>query len=90
MTEPLLSFEVDGDHLTIAANQAGLKRLRVILERLESAAGQGLNEDAHLFAESWGGYDLHETSLHGTGASIKQVDFRVLLEASPNNSLARS
>jgi hypothetical protein len=87
MTETLLSFEVDGEHLTIAANLAGLKRLRILLERLEYAAGQGMNEDAHLFAETWGGQDLHETSIYGSGEPIKQVDFRVLLEAPPNNAL---
>ena len=77
--DSLLSFEVEGELLHVIANPAGLERLRVIVERLASAAARGINEDAHLFAESWGGYDLNESALVAQAITIKQVDFRVQL-----------
>jgi hypothetical protein len=74
-----LSFEVEGELLHIIANAAGLNRLKVIVERLAQAASHGINEDAHLFSESWGGYDLNEAALVPRALTIKQVDFRVQL-----------
>jgi hypothetical protein len=77
--DAFLSFEVEGELLHIIANPEGIARLKRIVERLAQAASQGVNEDAHLFAESWGGYDLNETSLIPTAITMKQVDFRVRL-----------
>jgi hypothetical protein len=74
-----LSFEVEGELLHVIANPAGLNKLKIILERLAQAASQGINEDAHLFAESWGGYDLNEAASVPKALTMKQVDFRVQL-----------
>jgi hypothetical protein len=80
MAEAFLSFEVDGELLHIYVNSAGLERLLTTLQRLSDAAKVGLNEDAHFFAESWGGHDLNELPLVPGARTIKQVDFRVILD----------
>jgi hypothetical protein len=79
LSPAFLSFEVEGELLHVIANPAGLNKLRIIVERLARAASQGINEDAHLFAESWGGYDLNEAALVPKALTMKQVDFRVQL-----------
>ena len=91
MKDLLLSFGTDGERLTVYANRAGLLRLKSVLERLLEAEDRGVNDDAHLLAESWGGYDLAEQPMPPSIVAMKQVDFRVLLQSTPpNNSLERS
>jgi hypothetical protein len=74
-----LSFEVEGEVLHVIANPVGLNILKIIMERLAQAASRGINADAHLFAESWGGYDLNEAALVPKALTMKQVNFRVQL-----------
>lgn len=79
MADGTLSFEVDGEMLHVLADAAGIRRLQVLRGRLLEAAGHEINEDAHIFAESWGGYDLNELPMLPGTTTMKQVNFRVLL-----------
>ena len=65
------------------ADPAGIARLQRLLQRLSDAANRGINDDAHLFAESWGGYDLNESPVVPGAVAIRQVDFRVQLSGKP-------
>jgi hypothetical protein len=74
-----MSFEVDGERLHISLDRDGLDRLRRIVELLIQGADRGVNEDAHLFAKSWGVDDLNESPTIVGAKLMKQVDIRVVL-----------
>ena len=66
--------EANGDVVHIHADEAGLERLAVVVERLRAKLRQGEHDHEHLFTEAWAGHELTESMLPAErAAGAKQV-----------------